>query len=259
LVSAWVNGAGEYTFAIDTGAGATILSERVAREARLSFNGNRARINGLSGVGAASGRESVVRSLAIGERNNFLPSQSPAVVIVTAALPPGIDGVLDPTEGYWPLGYSINMPDGEISAFDPRVNPVRTDDAPPDGAVVPWLFDSRTRRPFVMLDLGRRALLDTGSGFGLAISESVARSSGIKFDRVRDSSSSVRDLGGGTIAARRIAPITVHIGPLTLRRIPTDLISGVESGAPILLGREALQPFHLTFDPLNRLIKLAPR
>ena len=262
MASAWVNGAGEYTFAIDTGAGATILSERVALEARLSFNGNRASISGLSGVGAGAGREAVVRSLAIGDKDNFLPSKNPTLVVVTAGLPPGIDGVLDPTESYWPLGYSINMPEGEISAFDPRVNPVRPGDAPPDGAVVPWLLDARTRRPFVMLDLGRRALLDTGSGFGLAISESVARSSGIMFGETRDSRSSrsnVRDLGGGMIAARRVTPITVRIGSLTLRRIPTDLISGVDSGAPILLGREALQPFHITFDPANRLIKLAPR
>jgi predicted aspartyl protease len=256
LVNAWVNGAGEYTFAIDTGAGSTIISERVAREARVLFNGNQAKISGLSGAGGTAGREAAVRSLAIGERENLLPSKSP--VIVTGALPPGIDGVLDPTEGYWPLGYSIDMPRGEISAFDPRVNPVRVADAPPDGAVVPWLSDARTRRPFVMLDLGRRALLDTGSGFGLAINESVARSSGLMTVEGRERSS-VRDLGGGQVAARRIAPITVRIGSLVLRRIPTDLVSGVESGAPILLGREALQPFHITFDPANRLIRLAPR
>jgi hypothetical protein len=129
LISVWVNGAGAYTFALDTGAGATILSERVGREARVPFNGNQARISGLSGAGAAAGREAVVRSLAVGDRENFLPSKSP--VIVTRALPPGIDGVLDPTEGYWPLGYIIDMPGHEISAFDPRVNPVRADDAPP--------------------------------------------------------------------------------------------------------------------------------
>jgi predicted aspartyl protease len=256
LVGVWVNGAGVYTFALDTGAGATILSERVAREAGVQFNGNQARISGLSGVGAASGREAVVRSLAIGDRENFLPSKSP--VIVTGALPPGIDGVLDPTEGYWPLGYILDMPNREISAFDPRVNPVRLSDVPPGGAVAEWLTDGRTRRPFVMLDLGRRALLDTGSGFGLAMNETVARASGIMAGSGRERNS-VRDLGGGQIAARRIAPITVSIGSLVLRRIPTDLVSGVESGAPILLGREALQPFHLTFDPANRLIRLAPR
>ena len=35
LVRAWVNGAGPYTFAVDTGAGATIISPRVAGEARV--------------------------------------------------------------------------------------------------------------------------------------------------------------------------------------------------------------------------------
>jgi predicted aspartyl protease len=257
LVSAWVNGAGPYTFAVDTGAGATILSEQVAQEARVNAGGsNRVSIGGLSGMGTARGLEAKLRSLAIGDRENLLPSESP--VIVAGGLPSGIDGVLDPTEGYWPLGYSIDMPRGEISAFDPRVNPLSTDDAPPDGAVVPWLTDSRTRRPFVMLDLGRRALVDTGSGFGLAISESVARASGIVAGEGQDRSV-VRDLGGGTIAARRVPPITVHIGSLTLRRIPTDVVTGTESGAPILLGREALQPFRLTFDPVNRLVRIAPR
>lgn len=256
LVSAWVNGAGPYTFAVDTGAGSTILSERVAQEARVNaVGGNRVSINGLSGVGAARGLEARLHSLAIGDRENLLPSESP--VVVAGGLPSDIDGVLDPTESYWPLGYSIDMPRGELSAFDPRVNPLRSTDAPPDGAVVPWLTDSHTRRPFVMLDLGRRALVDTGSGFGLALSESVARASGIVAVEGRDRSD-VRDLGGGMIAARRVPPITVHIGSLTLRRIPTDVVTGAESGAPILLGREALQPFQLTFDPVNRLVRIAP-
>lgn len=256
LVSAWVNGAGEYTFAVDTGAGATILSERVAQEARVSSQGTRVNLSGLSGMGVRAGREARLRSLAIGERENLLPSESP--VVIAYGLPSGIDGVLDPTEGYWPLGYSIDMPNGEISAFDPLTNPLRSGDAPPDGAVVPWLSDASTRRPFVMLDLGRRALVDTGSGFGLAVSESVAKASGISAVEGRDRSG-VRDLGGGTIAARRVPPITVRIGSLILRRIPTDVVSGVEAGAPVLLGREALQPFQLTFDPVNRLIRIAPR
>jgi len=253
LVSAWVNGAGPYTFAVDTGAGATIISERVAGEAHVTAGGSRASISGLSGIGIRAGREARLQSLAIGERDNFLPSQSPAIVV--GGLPEGIDGVLDPTEGYWPLGYSIDMPNEELAAFDPRLSPVRVSEAPPDGAVVPWLTDSHTRRPFVMLDLGRRALVDTGSGFGLAMSESVARASGISFVEGR-ARGGVRDLGGGMVAARRVPPITVRIGSLTLRRVPTDVVSGAESGAPILLGREALQPFHLTFDPVNRLVKI---
>ena len=231
---------GEYTFALDTGAGATILSERVGREARVLFNGNQARISGLSGAGSAGGREAKVKSLAIGARENFLPSKSP--VIVTGALPPGIDGVLDPTESYWPLGYSIDMPESEISAFDPSVNPVRPGDAPPDGAVAPWLTDGRTRRPFVMLDLGRRALLDTGSGFGLAMNESVARASGIMIGEGRERES-VRDLGGGQIAARRIAPVTVRIGSLILRRIPTDLVSASNRARPSCLAAKRSNHF----------------
>src|SRR2546423_15556923 len=42
LVRAWVNGAGPYTFALDTGAGANIISERVAREAHVNTVGARA-------------------------------------------------------------------------------------------------------------------------------------------------------------------------------------------------------------------------
>src|SRR5437762_3528378 len=37
LVRAWVNGAGPYTFALDTGAGGTIISERVAAEAKVGI------------------------------------------------------------------------------------------------------------------------------------------------------------------------------------------------------------------------------
>ena len=36
LVKAWVNGAGPYTFAVDTGAGGSLLSRRVAVEAGVA-------------------------------------------------------------------------------------------------------------------------------------------------------------------------------------------------------------------------------
>ena len=256
MVSTWVNGAGVYTFAVDTGAGATIISERVAREARVEFSGGRATVmTGMSGAGSAAGREARVRQLAIGDQNNLLPSQS--TVIVTGGLPSDIDGVLDPTEAFWPLGYSIDMRRGEISSFDPRTTPLRVGDAPPGGTVVPWVFERGSRRPFVMLDGGRRALLDTGSEFGLAVSESAAAGVGIpgRLGRDRDG---VRDIGGGRITARRVAPTTVQIGALVLRGVPTDVLSGVLDGSPILLGRDALQPFYLSFDPLHRLILITP-
>ncbi|MBC7911827.1 MAG: aspartyl protease family protein, partial [Pyrinomonadaceae bacterium] len=240
LVKTWVNGAGAYTFAIDTGAGATILSERVAREARVAIKrDSTVSISGLSGASNGSGREATLRELAIGYQDNLLPAH--ASVIVTGGLPPDIDGVLDPTESFAPLGYVIDLPKGEISAFDPRTNPVRTSDATPGGAVVPWVFQAGSKRPFVTLEGGRRALIDTGSGFGLAVNDEGARALGL-VPRAGRERNGVRDLGGGQVAARRIAPATIMIGELELRRVPTDLISS-ERGAPILLGRDALAPF----------------
>jgi hypothetical protein len=109
-----------------------------------------------------------------------------------------------------------------------------------------------------MLNGKRRALLDTGSEFGLALSAEAAAALGIINDGRGRSRDGVRDIGGSQIGARRIAPATVNIGELVLRGVPTDLLSGTHAGAPILLGRDALQPFQLTFDPLNRLIRIAP-
>ena len=258
MTRVWINGTGPYSFAIDTGAGATILSPRVAGQARVEVKtGRGTMIGGLSGAGAAvSGREAVLQSLSIGDRYNALPARG--LVIVTDRLPPDIDGVLDPVESYWPLGFTIDLPNEEITAFDPRTTPLRAGQAPAGGAVVPWLTEAGSRRPFVMLDVGRRALVDTGSGFGLAISEQTARALGIINPRGRDRGG-VQDIAGGHVRARRINPLTVRIGALVLQNVPTDLLSGTESGAPIILGREVLQPFQITFDPVSRLIQFAPR
>jgi predicted aspartyl protease len=257
LVNAWINDRGPYTLAIDTGAGATILSERVAQSANVrTLAGRRTTIGGLSGIGVGTGLEAKVDTLAIGDKNNYLPARSS--VIVTSSLPEGVDGVLDPTESYWPLGYTIDFPQGAISAFDPRQTPLRAGEAPANGAVVPWVFQGATRRPFVTLDNGRKALVDTGSGFGLALSEASAQSLGI-IPRARRPNNEVRDLGGGRVSAHRISPLTIRIGSMALRNVPTDLLYGAEAGAPILLGRDALHPFRLSFDPLNRLISISPR
>ncbi|MBD0373152.1 MAG: retroviral-like aspartic protease family protein [Pyrinomonadaceae bacterium] len=257
LINTWINGRGPFKLAIDTGAGATILSEQTAQAAGVrAVAGRRTTIGGLSGKGTGTGREAKLDSLAVGDKNNFLPAQG--AVIVTGSLPQGVDGVLDPTESYWPLGYVIDFPAETISAFDPRTTPLRVTDAPVNGAVVPWIFEGATRRPFVSLDNGRKALIDTGSGFGLALSEAEARSLGI-IPRERRSRSEVSDLGGGRVYAHRISPLTVSIGSMALRNVPTDLLYGAETGAPIIMGRDALRPFKLSFDPLNRLISIAPR
>ncbi|HYG11104.1 MAG TPA: aspartyl protease family protein, partial [Pyrinomonadaceae bacterium] len=66
LVKVWVNNSGPYNFAIDTGAGATIISRGVAAEARVAFEAARSvTLRGLSGAGGSQGREASPRSLAI--------------------------------------------------------------------------------------------------------------------------------------------------------------------------------------------------
>jgi hypothetical protein len=208
----------------------------------------RTSIAGLSG-NAVSARHASVQSLAIGDSENYLPAKGDVMVI--SGLPPDLDGVLDPTEAFSPLGFVIDLPQNELSAFDPNTSPIRIKEQPDDGAVVQWIREPSSRRPFVMLDNGDRALLDTGSSMGLAI-----RYSGSSNRETRGHA--VRDVGGGQISSRRVESTTISIGALTLRRVPTDLVSGTEADAPVLLGLSALRPFRLRFDPLHRLIEIAP-
>jgi len=248
IVRTWINSVGPFDFAIDTGAGATLLSQRVADEARVAIKSGRTSIAGLSGA-AASAHNASIQRLAIGDSENELPAKGE--VMVVSGLPRDLDGVLDPTEAFSPLGYVIDLPQRELSAFDPRDNPIRINEQPVEGTVVRWIREALSRRPFVMLDNGDRALLDTGSSLGLAIRDSGST------DR-KAPAYTVRDVGGGQISSRRVAATTVSIGALTLRRVPTDLVSGTEADAPVLLGLSALRPFRLRFDPLHRLIEISP-
>jgi len=246
LTTVWINSSGPYSFAIDTGAGATLVSTRLAAQLGLESRAGRS-ISGLSGITTAAS-EARIRSLAVGNRANFLPGN--LEVVVTAGLPADIDGVIDPTEAFSPLGYIIDIPRQQLSAFDPRDIPIRVNNQPEGGAVVPWLRESQGRRPFVQLDNGDRALIDTGSNLGLAIRDS-ARSR-------TDDRGYIQDIGGGRISTRRVRPTTVSIGALVLRNVPTDLVSGTHADAPVLLGLSALRPFKLSFDPVHRLIEIEP-
>jgi hypothetical protein len=249
LVRAWINGSGPYALAIDTGAGGTIISERLAAQTGIPIQTGRAvSLAGLSGRTGSLGHEGWVKSLALGQAENLLPANRR--VVVSGGLPPDIDGLLDPTEAYSPFGYVIDIPNHEISAFDCTVRALSMRVPPADGTIVRWLTESVGRRPFVRMDNGQLALIDTGSAFGLA----MAQGSG-DYGHVGKRQ---QDIGGGTLSSRRVAPTTVSIGSLTLRSVPTDIISGVEEGAPILLGRDALAPFKMVFDPLHRLIAIAP-
>src|SRR5215204_2888896 len=257
LVKTWVNGAGPFTFALDTGAGATILSSRAAAAARVQVEagGRGIEMGGLSGARARGAQKAFVRTLALGTRENALPARG--LFVVAPGLPSDVDGILDPSEIFDALGFVIDIPAGELSFFDSRARPLRVSDAPREGAVVPWLTEGGARRPFVMLAEGRRALLDTGSGFGLAVNESAARALGVLMTEGRGQRGA-RDIAGGEVAAKRVRAATVSIGSLVLRGVPTDLLVRAEKGAPVILGRDALRPFRLTFDPVNRLIMLDP-
>ena len=187
--------------------------------------------------------------MAVGERGNALPSSQTALIV--SNLPPDIDGILDPTQAYAPLGYSIDLPNEQIEALG--ADGVRAP-APqgPEGAVVAWIRKTGDTRPFVRLGDGRLALVDTGSSFGLAVNERNAVILGNNRENVNDVGS--RDVAGGVIRSRRVSPTTISIGELVLRRIPTDILFGVHEDAPLILGRDALYPFKISFDPRRRLI-----
>jgi hypothetical protein len=244
LAQGWINGAGPFVFVIDTGAGVSLISRNVAAQARLGVTrSRRTLVGGLSTSPIASNEETRIAGLALGQRDNNVRGSFTAAVV--ANLPGSIDGILDPTDVFRPYGYSVDIPNRELRVFDTAAQRLRVTDVPKDGAVVRWVG---TDRPFVRLSDGRLALIDTGSTLGFALNE-PGRIAG---------SNHINELGGGSIQTRRVAPQTVSIGTLVLNKVPTDMLTGVAPGTPIILGRGALFPFKITFDPSSRLIAFEP-
>ena len=247
LTTGWINGRGPFVFAIDTGAGVSLISRSVVERAGLRVaKSGRPLVGGLSTSPISSDEEAHISRLALGRSNNDLPGSFNAAVVTN--LPGSIDGVLDPTEVFSPLGYTVDLPNRELRAFDMRL---RLTDVPKDGAVVRWLRQTGSDRPFVKLGDGRLALIDTGSGLGLALN-------GGSGSNHRRSDNSIHDLGGGVVQSYRIEPQVVSIGSLVLNKVPTDMLTGVAPGTPIIIGRAALFPFRITFDPASRLIAFEP-
>jgi Aspartyl protease len=251
LVTTWINGAGPFTFALDTGAGVSLVSQNLVQRAGLPLQKSRQTlVGGLSSGVIASNQSAQIREVALGSRNNTLRTSFQAAVVPT--LPAELDGILDPTEVFQPLGYSIDLPQGQLHVIDLNRGGPQLSGSAGEGAVVKWIRKRGDHRPFVRLGDGRLALLDTGSGFGLAISESRQFAGNHQDARV------TRDLGGGVVQSRRVAPVTINLGPLVLRNIPTDILSGAAAGTPLILGRDALYPFRITFDPASNLIAIEP-
>ena len=64
VVTGWINGAGPFAFAIDTGADVSIVSSRVARSAGLSVNkSKRSIVAGLSNAPIAATEEAFAKDL----------------------------------------------------------------------------------------------------------------------------------------------------------------------------------------------------
>ncbi|MFN2577244.1 MAG: retroviral-like aspartic protease family protein [Pyrinomonadaceae bacterium] len=247
LVDTWINSIGPFTFAVDTGAGVTLMSHRAASAAGVSIRaGQGPSIAGVSGV-VVSADAGFVQSIAIGDRQNQLPAKTD--VVITDGLPRDLDGLLDPNDAFSSLGYSIDIPRHQLSAFDPREVPLSFRTQPRDGAVVAWERDGNSHRPFVQLDTGEKTLIDTGSSLGFAV-----QSAGLGNGSARSAVSDV----GGRVSTQRVAPRTVSIGSLVLRNVPTDIVYGASLDAPAMLGLNALRPFRLRFDPLHRLIEISP-
>lgn len=248
LANVWLNGAGPFTFAVDTGAGVSLISRNVVDRAHLQVSkSSRPLVGGLSTSRIASNEETRLNNMALGQPNNRVATHAVAAVVST--LPGEIDGILDPTDVFRPLGYSVDLPNHQLRIYEGRL---RVNDNPRGGAVVPWVGHDR---PLVRLSNGDLALIDTGSGFGLAVTKTRVVTVGA---RSNGDIESRNDLGGGRVQSREISPQRVSIGALDLNNIPTDVLSGVAPGTPTILGRRALFPFKITFDPVARLISFEP-
>ena len=249
----WINGAGPFVFAIDTGAGVSIVSRRVVDQARLQVSkSRRPLVGGLSTAPIASDQEAQIGGLSLGKPDNRIPGRFVAAV---ADLPGSVDGVLDPTEIFSSYGFTVDLPHRELRVFNASARGLRLSEQPRDGAVVRWVREAGSHRPFVKLGDGRLALVDTGSGLGLALSDAPSSHSS---SQRSDDARMRQDLGGGRVQSRRVAPQTVNIGALVLNGVPTDVLTGAAPGTPIILGRRALFPFSITFDPVANLIAFEP-
>lgn len=254
LLRVWLQGRGPFTFALDTGAGCNIVTSRTALAANLEALSATVPVQGVSGSKIVA-HTAEAATFAAGSRDNVLPSTS--TLLVADTLPDGVDGLIDPSIVLWPLGFEIDMQRGTLTAFDPLRSPIDGARVPEGGGVVRWDAVDETRRPWVKVGPGRFALVDTGSQLGFAVGSRDAERFGVIALHAGDAERAV-DSGGGVFRTRRATTPTLHVGSMELRNVPTNIVESGDAHAPILLGREALRPFAIAFDPRARLIRFAP-
>ena len=109
LVSLWIQGSGPYKFAVDTGAGTSIVTRDLVSRAKLrTLVMNRPLVGGLSSGAIHTNQKTTIRQIGLGSPGNEINTTFSAAVV--ASLPEGLDGLLDPTEAFRPFGYSIDLP-----------------------------------------------------------------------------------------------------------------------------------------------------
>ncbi|MBX7218447.1 MAG: retroviral-like aspartic protease family protein [Blastocatellia bacterium] len=255
-IKTWVNNVGPFVFMIDTGAGMTLLSQRVAGQARVVSTGRKVQTQGAAALQTSSVDLVTVRQLALGGPSNLLPNRGK--VGVTTDLPAGVDGILDPAEAYQPLGFILDFPASRIGAFDPMAEPPNQRRIAGDGAQVRWLTNGQDRRPYVRVNHRWNALIDTGAQFGLAVPRTMTEALGVVNPAAGQAGRQVHDVNGQGFQVQRVRPLSIHIESFELNRIPTDILTAVPGDTPLLLGRDALRPFRIRFDVTNRLIEFEP-
>jgi predicted aspartyl protease len=246
IVDAWINNAGPFTLALDTGAGTSIITNALVQRAGLRVQRSKVPLRGgLSSTPIQSNQEATFNGLALGFENNRMSATVTAAVVQT--LPASIDGILDPTQIFGTRAYSVDFQRRELLVLESKYLSSSTT-LNGEGTVVKWISENGGHRPFVRLADGRLALIDTGSSFGLAFSDNRA----VKGLNPK----AVRDLGGGAVQVREVQAQTVAIGSLVLRNIPTEVLINSAPGTPVILGRRALNPFKVTFDRSSNLIAI---
>src|SRR5688500_20023145 len=157
LLQVWINGRGPYLFAVDTGAGMNVISQRVVTAAGLPTRTVPTTIiGGLSNARSFSNREAILDRIALDGRANTLPSKQTALIVKN--LPPDLDGILDPTEAFAPFGYSIDLPNEQIDALP--AGSIHPDTRLPDEVVIfPWVRTDTVNLPVVLFDAGHTAFV----------------------------------------------------------------------------------------------------
>ncbi len=255
FVSATVNGKGPFDFLLDSGAGMSVLSSRLADSLGIAAKGNipTRGVGGYGSIGFAA-----IDSLGLGD----LALQFSRITILDFA---SLDTSLGrPLGGI--LGYDFFARFKAVIDFDGRRLVLSRSDAKPCPVAAQSVpFEVFAQVPVMEIYVnGRpaRVVLDLGAQTGLVLRGHARALAGI--DITREERSKIRISGvGGTKAMRPAAIDSLRIGNITLKE-PTALVAADFASMPFpeyiegLLGVTILKRFNLVIDYAAGRICLGP-